>query len=517
MKKLLPIGIQTFSNLIEDGYLYVDKTQHIFRLLEGQYYFLSRPRRFGKSLLISTLKELFEGNKDLFKGLWIYDKIQWQQRPVIHLEFGSISSSQTSLPEAIDYTLDQIAHEHQITLPDVTYDLKFQALIQSLGKEKKVAILIDEYDKPIVDFIDDPKQAEANRRILQDFYSVVKGSGEYISFFFITGVSKFTKVSIFSALNNLEDISYDQNFGTLTGYTQSELEDYFAEFIKDLKVEYHEVFPDILATIKRWYNGYSWDGKNFVYNPFSILNLMKKRQFMDYWFATGTPNFLIQLFKDRHYNSIDLAERHLHHSDLHSFDFETLDLPILLLQTGYLTIKEHDIKNQIYTLGFPNKEVESSFSRRLLAVTVPKNSRYHTQMLLGITRSLESGNIDEFISFLTTLFAGIAYPVNVNTSDSLLEKERYFHSIFYTILKLIGTDIEPEVLTFNGRIDALIQTKDSIYIVEFKVGSASTALQQIKAKEYHLKFNHLNKKIVLLGIGFDAEKKNISRYEVATV
>lgn len=331
-------------------------------------FFLSRPRRFGKSLLISTLKEIFNGSRELFAGLWIEDKIDWKPTSVIHLDFSQIVSREISLEEAVHHELDAIAKDHGIDLEATTIHHKFRELIRILGQENKVAILIDEYDKPIVEYIDELETASTNRETMRSLYSAIKGNDEHIGFFLMTGVSKFTKVSIFSDLNNLNDISFDENFGELLGYTQAELESYFAEPIAQLKEKFKEGYPDILGVIKTWYNGYSWDGKHFVYNPFSILNLCQKQTFMDYWFATGTPNWLIKLFRNRNYQILDLQDFKLHLSELHTFDVDSLEVSILLLQTGYLTVKELDVFKQILTLGFPNKEVEVSFSMNLLGI-----------------------------------------------------------------------------------------------------------------------------------------------------
>lgn len=282
MKKL-PIGLQDFRSLIEGGFLYIDKTEHIHQLLRsGKYFLLSRPRRFGKSLLISTLKEIFKGSRELFAGLWIEDKIEWKSSSVIHLDFSQIVSREISLEKAVHHELDAIAKAHSLNLEATSIHHKFRELIRILGQENRVAILIDEYDKPIVEYIDDLETAGTNRETMRSLYSAIKGNDEYIGFFLMTGVSKFTKVSIFSDLNNLNDISFDENFGELLGYTQAELERYFSEPIGQLKEKFKEGYPDIWGAIKTWYNGYSWDGKHFVYNPFSILNLCQKQTFMDY-------------------------------------------------------------------------------------------------------------------------------------------------------------------------------------------------------------------------------------------
>ena len=500
MSNRLPIGIQSFRSLIDGGYVYVDKTERIHRLFEsGKFFFLSRPRRFGKSLLVSTLKEIFLGSRDLFEGLWIYDKIEWEIRPVIHLDFNALTSHETPLSEAIERRLDQIAEEYGVSLPTLPYHEKFERLIQTLGQEKKVAILIDEYDKPIVEYIDHLDKAAENREILRSFYRVIKSSDAFIHFFFLTGIAKFAKVSIFSDLNNLSDITFNKKFGELTGYTQAELEHYFPTEISILGEAYQEVYPEILPAIKNWYNGYSWDGQHRVYNPFSILNLFFAEDIADYWFSTGTPTFLIKLFQSRNYHLTDLQSVELYRSDFDAFDVETLDLSILLFQTGYLTVKKYHISSRSYSLGFPNREVEFAFSRHLLRAYTPERPNNAPGLLIQMEEAFFNGEVDRLIELIQGVFADIVYPINAHQADSLQEKERFYHSHFLTILKLQNISISPEVLTFNGRIDAVVQTPKLIYIIEFKVGEASDALKQIQEKEYHLKYLPLNKQDHFVG------------------
>lgn len=517
MKKKLPIGLQDFRSLIEDGFLYVDKTKQIFSLLESErYLFFSRPRRFGKSLLVSTLKEIFKGSRDLFKGLWIEDKIDWDSIPVIHLDFSLMVALGTRLEDGIEHELDFAASQHGIELKSKGYSLKFNELIRVLGKEKRVAILIDEYDKPIVDFLDDPDKADHNREVLRGFYAAIKGNASYIRFFFLTGVSKFSKVSIFSELNNLKDISFDPEYATLAGYTHEELQHYLKAEIEALKETYGAYYPDIWKAVKEWYNGYSWDGNNFVYNPFSILNVVSSGMMVDYWFSTGSPYWLIRLFQRKDYTILDFQNPSLNITALNTFDVRNLNIITLLLQTGYLTVKKWNPFRQSFQLGFPNKEVEISFSHHLLVEQIPNERHGPTVIQEKLQIALEAGDVEEVIGILKTTYANIAYTINANASDPIESKERYFHSIFFVILKLLGVPVEIEILTYNGRIDAIIKTQNIIYIIEFKVGAATTALQQIKEQQYHLPYTQSGKQIILMGIGFDLEQKNIGTYETAT-
>ncbi len=506
MKKL-PIGIQEFSKLRQGGFLYIDKTEFVYNLINSaSYYFLSRPRRFGKSLLLNTIKEVFKGNKELFEGLWIYDKIDWEKYPVIKISFSSVDYFNLGLEKAIDNEMLLLAKQNNIVLEAADFTSKFRELIYTLGEKKKVVLLIDEYDKPIIDYIDDIPQADKNRKILKSFYSVIKDSDDYIKFFFVTGVSKFSKVSIFSDLNNLRDITLDKNYATITGYTQNELEHYFPEYIEQVALDYKGVFDNIIREIKKWYNGYSWDGVNFVYNPFSILNFFAARTFRDYWFSTGTPTFLMKMIKEQKYTVFDLKNKTIFESELDKYMITNISLIPLLFQTGYLTIKKNNLFDMSIVLDFPNAEVERSFTIHLLAELNDGHIDKASSLLYELTQTLRNNETEKFIELINILFKGISYIIADN-------KEKYFHSVFYIIVKLLGFHIETEVMTINGRIDAVITTGKYIYIIEFKAGQdAKTAIKQIKEKEYHKKYLSGGKPVTLIGINFDIEKKMINDY-----
>ncbi len=367
MKKL-PIGIQTFCDIVEGNYLYVDKTKDIYSLFAdgGKYYFLSRPRRFGKSLLISTLKEIFSGNKELFKGLWIYDELTWEKHPVIHLNFlGLEYGSREALIETLEYVVNQNAKAHGVRLKEKGYEKRFRELIVGLSKLNKAVLLVDEYDKPLIDFIDKKEIAKKNENVLKTFYGVIKGADQHLKFVFITGVSKFSKVSIFSDLNNLRDITVSDSFSTLLGYTEEEVLHYFDEGIKEMAEGKKE---ELLADIEKWYGGYSWDGKQFVYNPSSILYLFLEKRFGNYWFSTGTPTFLIKAIKENEIDEATIENYETTKFFFDSCDIEKIDMYALLFQAGYLTIKE--IENgsrtqRIYRHSYPNEEVKESISMLL--------------------------------------------------------------------------------------------------------------------------------------------------------
>ncbi|MDR0714234.1 MAG: AAA family ATPase [Bacteroidales bacterium] len=373
--KSLPIGTQSFSILRNAGYLYVDKTSHIHRMItSGRIYFLSRPRRFGKSLLVSTLEEIFKGNKALFEGLYICDHWDWtQQHPILRLDFGGMGYS---TPEELHISLhsfvERMARSHQLSLAEKTLPDKFRELIEKLHQSTghQVVVLVDEYDKPIIDHLTDLATAEAIRKILHDFYQVLKAADEHLRFVFLTGVSKFSKVSIFSGLNSPDDITMDARFSTICGYTQEELESNFEAHIQAMMACRQVTRDALLASIRYWYNGYSWDGVTSVYNPFSTLLLFSKQEIGDYWFASGTPTFLVKLVKERNDVRLLTDPVQVQGSGFDKFDIQTLDTKLLLFQTGYLTVKQVEKEpfgdGLSYTLGIPNEEVRRALMEHLV-------------------------------------------------------------------------------------------------------------------------------------------------------
>lgn len=512
MKKL-PIGIQTFSKFFKDDYVYIDKTKSIHNLLTtgGQYYFISRPRRFGKSLLVSTLKEIFSGNKKLFKNLWIYDKIDWEKHPVIHIDFSNMSyETPGKLRLSLAREMDRFASESNLALTqDADYKTKFGELIKLLSGENRVVILIDEYDKPIIDFVEKKDVALENRDILRNFYSILKGSDEYIRFAFLIGVSKFSRVSVFSGLNNLKDITMDDRFSTMMGYTQDELESYFSEEIGRLEATTGIGRNELMREIKDWYNGYSWDGKNFLYNPFSILNLFYTERFDNYWFSTGTPTFLIKFIKETKSNVTGFENIEVDNTLFDSYDIENIDILSLLFQTGYLTVK--GIKpvgtRRKYTLSYPNEEVKESFLKYILAGFAESTTTVLGSRILGMVEHLLNHKIDEFFSVMKSIFASIPYNIFIE------DRESYYHTVIYLILSLVGISIDSELQTNKGRIDAVIETETGIYIMEFKLGGPDEALDQVVEKKYYEKYQARKKPVILVGVGFDMESKNISTYK----
>ncbi|MCK4765296.1 MAG: ATP-binding protein [Candidatus Aminicenantes bacterium] len=515
MKKL-PIGIQTFCDIVEGDYLYVDKTRFIYDLFAdgGKYYFLSRPRRFGKSLLISTMKELFSGRRELFEGLWIYDKIDWQEYPVIHIDFlGLTYESGAALIDTLNYLLDENARFFDIHLKEKTYDKKFKELIEKLSKRNRVVILVDEYDKPIIDFVEDRETAVENRDILRNFYGTIKSSDRFIKFAFMTGVSKFSKVSVFSGLNNLRDITLSEQFAAMLGYTEEELLRYFGPRVEALETKFKKEKARILGDIKRWYNGYSWDGVNFVYNPLSILNFFQEGRFSNYWFSTGTPHFLIKLIKSGGVDIKTIGSWEVDEYVFDSYDIDRLDAASLLFQTGYITIKR--IKtlgdNRKYYLSYPNREVKDAFLKYLLADVAATSPGLLGSKIFDLVEHLLAQRLDGFFETLKSLFAGIPYNI------FLPDMESYYHTVVFLVLTILGINVKAEVQTNTGRIDAVIEIKDTIYVMEFKMGSETEALAQIKSKEYYQKYIAPGKEVVLVGVGFDGEKRNIGNYILESI
>jgi Protein of unknown function (DUF1703)./Predicted AAA-ATPase. len=504
--KLLPIGIQTFEKIRNSNYYYVDKTMFVKKLENGGYYFLSRPRRFGKSLFLDTLKEAFSGNKELFKGLYLYDNWDWEKRyPIIKISFasGNIRTSDILL-DLMTSQVNRISEKEQINLKEKRPSQMFLELIQKLYEKynQKVVVLIDEYDKPILDAIENIEVAKENREILKDFYSVLKDADPYLKLVFLTGVSRFSKVSIFSGLNQLQDITLNEEFSTVCGYTQSELESVFEDRLKDFDKE----------KIKVWYNGYSWLGES-VYNPFDILLLFSEKRFRAFWFETGTPTFLIKLFMKNHYYIPELENLEVGDEILSNLDVDNIRLENLLFQSGYLTIKEFLEEDGVYILSYPNLEVRKSLNNALLFYLDFDASKI-TKTELNIKQILKEKNINKLKDAIYTFFASIPHDwYRKNDIDSY---EGFYASIVYAIFNGAGLNVIAEDNTNKGQIDLSVFNQDSVYIVEFKVvedKEEGNALKQIKEKRYYEKYMGKYKEIYLIGIEFSKKDKNIVSFE----
>ena len=501
MARKYPIGLQSFREIREGGYLYVDKTEAIHRLVDsGKYYFLSRPRRFGKSLLVDTLHELFNGSRELFEGLWVEDQWDWTRKhPVIHLRISKMDYQTHGLYKALFNELDVLAAEVGVTLAGTSLKDKFQELIQKASAHGQVVILIDEYDKPLIDYLDDPDRLAENRQVFKSFYSVLKDADRYIRLLFITGVSRFSRVSIFSDLNNLRDITINAQFTTLTGITQAELERDFAPELTDMQ---HER-PTILADIKEWYNGYAWGGAERLYNPFSLLNFMADRTFENYWYTTGTPTFLFEQLKKRKLGDMDGARASA--NTLANFYTDNPDMASLLFQTGYLTIKK--VTGQIYELGYPNREVKESLLDGLLNAYREPVMADSLVLVYDLRGAVNTGNVPAIIAALDSLIGQIPYDHWHGDTESI------FNIITVLTFRLAGVEVHTEVHSARGRCDVLVKTDGYIYVMELKLdGTAQEALDQIRATGYLQPYQSDPRKKIALGIAFSSAKRGVAEY-----
>ena len=520
MKKL-GLGRQELFKFKRDNLIYVDKTKIIYKLITtGEYYFLSRPRRFGKSLLVNTMKELFLGNKKLFENTWIYDKWNFEDKySVIKISFSKLDYEGLGLKIAIENKLKAFEEKENIILKKTTIKDSFIELIETLGKEKPVVILIDEYDKPIIDYIENKtlNKATENREILKNFYSAIKDCDKSIKLLFITGVSKFSKVSFFSELNNLEDITINDNFSQIIGYTENEIVVNYCEYLSQIEKKFQIDRKRLFELIKLWYNGYSWDGENFMYNPFSLLNLFSSLGFSNYWFKSGTPTFLTKIIREKNV-AIEQYDTSFVVKDaiFDSYELENIDLTVLLFQTGYLTIKKIIINledmSQSFKLAYPNKEVKDSFYDYLIGEFTGIDKTNFFEIIKQLQTELENNNVEKFILNLKTLYS------NIPSEIFIKENEYYYHTVIYLILKLLKADIiEVEKQTNQGRIDAVLFTKKYIFVMEFKMSSVNIALKQIKNKKYYEPYLSDERKIFCVGVAFDKEKRNIKEYKIKTV
>ena len=511
MLKKLPLGLQSFEKIRKENYLYIDKTDIALNLIENySYTFLSRPRRFGKSLFLDTLKNIFEAKKELFEGLYIYNKWDWDKKyPVIKISWAGSSFANMAFLE--EKAKEELKENQEILGVECDMSLSafgcFNELIKKAYKKYQmpVVVLIDEYDKPILNVVENLPQAKENREFIKGFYEVLKDNDEYLKFVFLTGVSKFSKASIFSGLNNLIDISLDEKYGNICGYTEDDIETSFKLYLAGVDLE----------KFKNYYNGYNFL-KDPVYNPFDTLQFISKGfKYRNYWFESGTPTFLIKLIEQNNYFLPELSNVVVGEELLASFDIENINLEVLLFQSGYLTIDEFIeeelgfVSNYKYKLKLPNIEVKTSFNTFILE-HLYKYQDNDINIKANIYKSLINANLEEFEKSLKSIFASIPY--NNYTNNKIYKSEGFYASIIYVYLQSLGLDIIGEDVTNRGRIDLTIKLNDKIYILEFKVGEGE-ALQQIKEKKYHEKYLNENKDIYLVGINFDENIKNISKFE----
>ena len=510
-RRRLPIGIQTFRKVREDGCYYVDKTDHVRRLLdEGTHFFLSRPRRFGKSLFLDTLKELFEGNEPLFEGLAIHATWDWSVRhPVLRLSFGAGHFKDPGhLHKSLMAQLDAVERRAGASSKYDTGPERFAHLLEVLHGEagRPVAVLIDEYDKPILDALEVPDVARANRDYLRGLYAVVKDADAHIRFTFITGVSKFSKVSLFSGLNNLKDITLDPRYSAICGYRETDLDTVFAAELPGLD----------RAAIRDWYNGYSWLGDTRVYNPFDVLLLFDRRKFGAWWFETGTPAFLVETLFKRRVSSLALDDMVGSADLLSTFDVDEMATEALLFQTGYLTIvDEEDLGGEpLYRLGYPNREVRQSLNRSLLRYLVRDSSRQMANSV-RLYRLLEANDFAGLEALFQSFFASIPY--EWYTNNDIARYEGYYASVFYSYFAALGLDIAVEDSTSHGRLDMAVRFNDNVYLFEFKVvetAGEGAAMAQLKEKRYADKYRDLGRPIHLIAVEFSKDARNVAAFEV---
>ena len=505
--------MQSFESIRQNNFLYVDKTKHIYNLANSnRYYFLSRPRRFGKSLFLSTLKAYFLGKKELFKGLYIETvEKDWTEYPVIYLDLNSgIYTTEEELYRVLNYPMQRLEQKYSIDVKEPSLSVRLKNIVLTAFEQtgKQVVILVDEYDKPLLQTIDNEELHDKFKTILKGVYSILKECDEYIRFGMLTGVTKFSKISLFSDLNNLMDISLDENYTDICGITEEEIKANFKEHLQAFAEKENTTKEDILSQLKAMYDGYHFSKNTDVdiYNPFSLINSLTRREFENYWFQTGTPTFLIKLLKENDYDLKDFSEGKIDAVDLTSKE-SMLNAPIALFyQSGYLTIKDYDRDFSSYVLGYPNREVEQSFLDFLLPKYINTEENMSTSFLIAFARDLRAGRIEDFLTKLKVFFAKTPY-------DLIKDTENHYQTVVFIICKLLGYYSEAEYKIVNGRIDMVIKTKDYIYVFEFKFDkSAKEALEQIDSKDYPLAFQQDERKLYKIGVNFSSQTKNIDEY-----
>ena len=504
-----PIGIQSYESLRRDDYVYVDKTALIYQLVTtGRYYFLSRPRRFGKSLLISTLQAYFEGKRELFEGLAIADLEKvWTARPVLYLDMNTGKyQEKDSLEKVLEEQLIRWEEKYGTGRGESTQELRFKGIVQRACEQTghRVAILVDEYDKPLLQTFDKPELQEDYRNTLKAFYSVCKTQDRYIKLAFFTGVTKFSKVSVFSDLNNLKDISMDMRFVNLCGITDGELHACFDEPVEQLAAACDITKEECYAKLRLQYDGYHFHEKaEGLYNPFSLLNTLDRLEFRNYWFETGTPTFLVEVLKKNHYQLDNLTEELATADDLTGLD-TAMENPVpLIYQSGYLTIKGYEKEFKMYKLGYPNKEVEEGFAHFLMPFYTPVTRDRQNFFIPNFVKDLRTGNVEGFMTRLQALFADGSYQV-------VGDMELYFQNCMAVIMKLLGFYVDVERHTSNGRIDIVVKTQDYIYVMELKLDdTVEAALRQIEEKGYALPYAADSRTLYKIGISFSTKTRRL--------
>jgi len=511
-RRRLPIGIQTFRKLREENAYYVDKTPYVERLINlGTHYFLSRPRRFGKSLFLDTLKELFEGSQELFAGLHIHDRWTWSVRhPVVRLSFGSANfKGPLRLDEDVALQLEYLEERAGIPARHVNAASRFRRLLQELHRTagRRVVVLVDEYDKPILDALEEPEIAIANRDYLRGLYGVIKDCDAHVRFTFLTGVSKFSKVNLFSQLNNLTDITLDRRYSGICGYTEADLDTVFAPELAGLDRE----------QVREWYNGYRWRGPEKVYNPYDVLLLFDSREFKAHWFETGSPAFLVDKLFERRVSSVSLNETLGTEELLSEFDVDLIGTEALLFQTGYLTVTEEERLGgeALYRLGYPNREVRQSLNRVLLRYLV-QDATQQTANSMRLARLLETHDRAGLKELFQAFFASIPY--HWYTNNDIAHYEGFYASVVYSYFAALGHEIAAEESSNHGRLAMAVRAGGHVYLFEFKVAEMAlpgSALAQLRERDYAAKYRDRGEPIHLIGVEFSRVTRNVTSFEVA--
>ena len=512
--KLYPVGIQNFEKLRKDGYCYIDKTEKIYKLVKtGSYYFLSRPRRFGKSLLISTMEAYFQGKKNLFGGLAIEAlEKDWKQYPVLHLDLNARKyDSEESLDRELDKHLEQWEKLYGSDYSDRAPEERFYHIIRMAYEQtgERVVILVDEYDKPMLQTINNPELQDKYRNTLKPFYGVMKSMDGYIKFALLTGVTKFGKVSVFSDLNNLEDISRNPYYADICGISEEELLKNFSEDIQELASANGQTFDQACERLRTDYDGYHFcHGGIGIYNPFSLLNTFKSRQYGSYWFETGTPTYLVELLKKHKYDLYRMAHEKTTSDVLDSIDASSTNPIPVIYQSGYLTIKGYIPEPRIYELGFPNREVEEGFLKFLLPYYTPLQETESGFAIWDFISDVKSGDIDGFMERLQSFLADCPY-------EMAKDVELHYQNVLFIVFRLAGLYTKVEYHTSRGRIDLVLQTDSYVYVMEFKLdGSAEQAIAQIEEKQYTLPFAKDSRKVYIIGVNFSSGTRNIDKWIV---
>ena len=531
-KRVLPIGGQDFSDLRRNGFIYVDKTHFVADLVSAsKYYFLSRPRRFGKSLFLSTLKAYFEGKKECFEGLYLekWEEAQaaqggreaWQQYPVLYLDLNAKNyESRENLENVLDRHLLIWENKYGVKEKRVDLEDRFQSLLRYIYEttHQQVIVLVDEYDKPLLLTLEEGLEDLNNeyRRILKGFFAVLKSGDPYLRFVFLTGVSRFSKISLFSDLNHLNDISLNRDYSSVCGITEEELKSNFQPEIETLSESEQLTYEETLEKLKQTYDGYLFiDGGVHVYNPFSLLNVFSDRMFFDYWFQSGTPTFLVQYLKKAHFYLPDLENNvEIDLSSLNNFKGDVGSPIPILYQAGYLTLKSYNRRSGLYSLGYPNNEVKYGLIRNLLPSYSNLDETKVQRFVWQFYEKVCSGDVASFMQVISDLLANIPY--SSASKDDVRWREQNYQIAVALIFQFMGMYTQTEVYSAKGRADCVVHTEHIIYIFEFKLWSAGTAeeaLTQIQAQEYYKPLRLQGKKLVLIGTSFDEEKRNIKEWK----